>query len=75
MTDTGQGIPEAFHHTLFEKFSQVDSTSTRKHEGTGLGLAISRDLTERMGGKIGFVSEPDKGSTFWCQFNLAQGEV
>lgn len=75
VTDTGQGIPEAFHHTLFEKFSQVDSTSTRKHEGTGLGLAISRDLTERMGGKIGFVSKPDKGSTFWCQFNLAQGEV
>lgn len=69
VTDTGQGIPEAFHHTLFEKFSQVDSTNTRKREGSGLGLTISRDLAERMGGEVGFVSAPGEGSTFWCLFS------
>ena len=51
--DTGQGIPEQKLDSIFEKFSQVDGSSTRKHEGTGLGLSISKMLIELMGGEIG----------------------
>ncbi|MGB8656703.1 MAG: PAS domain S-box protein [Candidatus Zixiibacteriota bacterium] len=50
--DTGIGIPAGIQDQLFEKFRQVDGSSTRKHGGTGLGLTISRNLVEMMGGKI-----------------------
>jgi signal transduction histidine kinase/DNA-binding response OmpR family regulator len=63
--DTGIGVPAEKIEHVFEKFSQVDGTSTRKHEGTGLGLTISRKLVELMGGEIGVISEPGQGSTFW----------
>ncbi len=62
--DTGMGIPEEKLASVFEKFSQVDGSSTRRHEGTGLGLAITSGLVDLFGGKIDVTSEIGKGTTF-----------
>ncbi|MEL6768082.1 MAG: response regulator [Pseudomonadota bacterium] len=62
--DTGIGIAPDKLRDVFEKFSQVDSSSTRSHEGTGLGLAISKGLIELMGGRISATSELGRGSSF-----------
>ncbi len=62
--DSGPGIPEKFREKIYEQFTQLDSSSTRKHSGTGLGLAISKALTEGMAGNLDFETELGQGSTF-----------
>ena len=65
--DTGIGIPEEQLGKVFEKFSQVDGSSSRDHEGTGLGLSIASSLVQLMGGKMGVHSKEGEGSTFWIE--------
>jgi PAS domain S-box-containing protein len=64
VSDTGIGIAPHKLQSLFEKFTQADTSTTRRYGGTGLGLAISKSLTELMGGRIEAVSNEGEGSTF-----------
>lgn len=65
VTNEGAGIPKDFQKRIFQKFAQADSTSTRAVAGTGLGLSISKEIVEKLNGQIGFISEPNKETTFY----------
>jgi len=70
VSDTGIGIAPDQMHKLFQPFSQIDGSTTRKYGGTGMGLAISRRFCELMGGSIAVASQPGKGSTFVIRLPL-----
>jgi len=63
--DSGIGISPEAQRSLFDRFTQADSSIARKYGGSGLGLSISRELVKLMGGDIGVESEPGHGSVFW----------
>jgi PAS domain S-box-containing protein len=70
VSDTGIGIPQEKLDSIFERFTQADSSTTRKYGGTGLGLAISKKIVELMGGAIWAESDEGKGSTFYFNVKL-----
>ncbi len=64
VTDTGIGIAEQFHASIFQDFVQIDSPLQRKWRGTGLGLSLSKRIAELLGGSVAMTSTPGVGSTF-----------
>jgi signal transduction histidine kinase/DNA-binding response OmpR family regulator len=75
VSDSGIGLTEEEQARVFSTYSQVDSSTTRKHGGTGLGLATSRMLAQLMGGEIGVESEKGAGSRFWFSALFREGQL
>jgi signal transduction histidine kinase len=73
--DTGPGIAAQWHDSIFQLFSQIDGSRTRRYGGTGLGLAICKQITEAMGGSIRVESEPGRGSTFIVEIPYLLSDV
>lgn len=73
--DHGQGIPEAFRTSIFQRFAQADSSDTREKGGTGLGLSITKAIVERHEGSIGYASEVGKGTVFHFTLPAAQPAI
>lgn len=70
--DHGAGMSREFQGRIFQKFAQEDSTDSRQKGGTGLGLSIAKEIVERLGGSISFVSEEGEGTTFTFDLPLAE---
>lgn len=73
VTDTGPGVPDAIKDRIFERFTQADSSSTRRQGGVGLGLAICSDLVALAGGQLGVTDAPEGGACFWVEWPLGAG--
>ena len=74
VVDSGIGIPAEMQGRIFESFTQADASITRRYGGTGLGTTISKQLIEMMGGRIGLVSQPGDGTTFWFEIPAQEQE-